>query len=176
MLNLNAYEPNSDLQVQFEEFARDFQNGEKFYAEYYRPALENFSLYIADLELKKMVGILCSPDTIPVLTRWYTDSSGAIVGTGRLRLSINDYVCRTFGHVGFDVRPSFRTRGYASQILLSLITLARDNNIPRILVICDTTNVLSQKTILRCGGVFEDQIISEFTKNPAYRYWIETEL
>ena len=52
--------------------------------------------------------------------------------------------------------------------------VARDLGIARALVTCDVGNVGSEKTILSCGGVFEDEVDMPDGAGTRARYWIDS--
>lgn len=98
-----------------------------------------------------------------------------IVGRISIRYALNDYLLQYGGHVGYAVRPQFRRRGYAKQMLqMALVRLAQAG-IYKVLVTCDETNVASYKTIEACGGVLENIVeMPDSHLERKRRYWIKT--
>jgi predicted acetyltransferase len=78
-----------------------------------------------------------------------------VVGRLTFRLSLEVSLLRSRGHIGFVVLPEYRLRGYATEMLQRSLPIAKQAGLKRIVVTCDEGNIGSQKTIERCGGIFE---------------------
>jgi predicted acetyltransferase len=97
-----------------------------------------------------------------------------IVGRTAIRHSLNAYLERNGGHIGYVVVPEFRRRGYATAILHQSIQIARDRlGIQRVLVTCNDDNVGSIRTIEKNGGVLENIVDGPDVDRPKRRYWID---
>lgn len=98
-----------------------------------------------------------------------------IVGRASIRHSLDAYLERLGGHIGYAVVPEFRRRGYATEILRQSLGIAREkcSGIRRVLVTCDEDNVGSIRTIEKNGGVLESTITGPDLDKPKRRYWIE---
>jgi predicted acetyltransferase len=95
-----------------------------------------------------------------------------LVGRTSIRLALNDFLRERGGHIGYAVRPGFRRRGYATEILRQSLVIIRSHGVERVLVTCAESNVGSATVIERCGGVFESHHRAEdgaLTR----RYWFE---
>ncbi len=98
-----------------------------------------------------------------------------IVGRTSIRHSLNDFLERVGGHIGYVVVPEFRRRGHATEILRLTLRLARERlGIRRALVTCDDDNLGSIRTIERNGGVLENVVRGPDLEKPKRRYWIDT--
>jgi predicted acetyltransferase len=89
--------------------------------------------------------------------------------------SLNPYLERFGGHIGYVVVPEYRRQGYATEILRQLLQIACQKlGLKRVLVTCDDDNVGSIKTIEKNGGVFESLVTGPDSDTPKRRYWIAT--
>lgn len=94
-----------------------------------------------------------------------------LVGRLHIRHELTPGLLLMGGHIGYGVRPGFRRRGYAAEMLRQALTLLRDEGVDRALVTCDDDNVGSIRTIERNGGVLENIVASD--GEVKRRYWIE---
>ena len=97
-----------------------------------------------------------------------------IVGRVSLRHSLNDFLARIGGHIGYGVIPSQRKRGYATEMLRQALPFAASLGITKALIICHEHNVASRKIIEACGGTFESVIDCPESGIPHRRYWLPT--
>jgi predicted acetyltransferase len=97
-----------------------------------------------------------------------------IVGRVSIRHSLNPYLERFGGHIGYVVVPEYRRQGYATAILGQSLQIARELGLTRVLVTCDDDNVGSIKTIEKNGGVFESVVSDPDGDTTKRRYWINT--
>ena len=72
------------------------------------------------------------------------------------------------GHIGYDVRPSARRRGHATEMLRQALAIAHGMGIDPALITCDVDNVGSRTVIERNGGVLEDERAGKL------RFWVPT--
>jgi predicted acetyltransferase len=96
---------------------------------------------------------------------------GALVGRISLRHRLTDFLENFGGHIGYAVRPAYRRRGIATEILRQGVIIARAEGIEQILVTCDQSNRASASIIARAGGVLEDVRVDP-EGIPRERYWI----
>ena len=82
---------------------------------------------------------------------------------------------REGGHIGYAVRPAFRRRGIATDMLRQAVIVARAHGVDRVLVNCNDDNIGSATVIERCGGRREPAPPwpRPATGRPKRRYWID---
>ena len=100
--------------------------------------------------------------------------SDRLVGGSRLRRRLSPVLHLDGGHIGYEVRPSARRRGYATEILRQTLGKARREGIPKALLTVATTNHPCLRVIEKNGGVFERETLSPRTGETMRRYWIDT--
>jgi predicted acetyltransferase len=99
------------------------------------------------------------------------DVDGVVVGRASLRFELNEFLRTLGGHIGYAVRPQFRRRGYATEILRQSVGLLEARGISPVLVTCDDDNLASAKVIEANGGVLES-VVPGVADMPKRRYWI----
>ncbi len=112
------------------------------------------------------------PDGLVLSDFLLAEVDGEIVGRVSIRYTLNEALAEKGGHVGYGVRPAFRRRGFASEILRQSVTRILAAGTERILVVCDDDNVGSATVIERCGGVLESVVTPADGTVPFRRYWI----
>ena len=96
-----------------------------------------------------------------------------IVGGLGIRHTLNDFLFKIGGHIGYGVLPRFRKMGYAKTILALALPIAKEFGLSKVLLTCDDGNIGSIKTIEANGGVLESITPGENGEPKKRRYWIE---
>ena len=137
----------------------------------YQPALEDFPAYLRSL-LDGARGIGLLPGRVPFSTFWLT-SGRHLIGRSSIRHRLTPDLEDEGGHIGYDIRPSERLKGYGKLILRLTLAEARKLGLSRALLTCDTDNVASAKVIEANGGRLQAQAVSKRSGKQISRYWIE---
>lgn len=104
---------------------------------------------------------------------WIVDQAGTFVGFLALRHTLNGYLRRLGGHIGYSVRPSRRREGHASRALALGLDRARRRGLDAVMLTCDDDNLASARTIEGNDGVLQDVLVSHpDNPRPYRRYWI----
>lgn len=167
---LTLVEPDGRWKAEVLEMARECSaHGEPRY----EPALADFDAYLRELaSYARGVGL---PDGhVPQTTYWGL-VGGEIVGSIRLRHRLTPDLEVEGGHIGYDVRPSRRGRGYATQMLALVLDRAREMDLARVLITCDADNIASARVIQKNGGRPAGQTRSPESGLDVLRFWIELE-
>ena len=98
-----------------------------------------------------------------------------VVGMIDFRHPLSDFLKNFGGNIGYSVRPSERRKGYASEMLGLVLPFCRAFGESKVLVTCDKGNVASQRTIIKNGGVMENEIVDTVGLSKSgiiQRFWI----
>lgn len=113
------------------------------------------------------------PALVPQSTYWGVLNGETVVGRIVLRHQLTDSLREFGGHVGYEVRPSFRRRGVAKEMLKKLLETPKAKEMARILLTCAPNNEASNRTILANGGVLERTAYVAAWKRDTNYYWID---
>ena len=144
-------------------------------AEFYAPARESFPSYVQSLSDEEL-GLNLREGWVPCTHRWIVLPSGEVVGVTRLRHNIDTpFLASNGGHIGYDVAPSYRGRGYGHVALRAALAEAARLGIPRVLLYTAADNAASRAVIERQGGELEAVAFSEFWKEQLCTYWVKVQ-
>ena len=121
------------------------------------------------------VGADLPPGRVLWSTFWLVKDRRRILGCSRLRHRLNAHLEQEGGHIGYDIRPSERGKGYATYLLRLTLEEARRIGMKRILITADTENVASWRVIERNDGVIESETVSSKTGKRVRKYWISVD-
>jgi predicted acetyltransferase len=142
-----------------------------YFLHFYKEGIP-FSRYLEVLAEQER-GLNLAPNHVPS-TFLFAFLGTRIVGRVSIRHSLNEFLERVGGHIGYAVVPEFRRRGYATEILRLSVQIAREKfGLGRILVTRDDDNSGSIRTIEKNGGILENIISGPDLDKPKRRYWIE---
>lgn len=114
------------------------------------------------------------PGRVPNTTYWLMRPDAALVlGVSNLRHWLTPALEKEGGHIGYMITPTQRRKGYGTQQLALCLEKACKLGLERVLVTCDTDNIASARIIQKNGGIFESEVISDYSTKPVSRYWIE---
>lgn len=132
----------------------------------------NFSAYVQRVKnLSKGIGLV--KGYVPEMVYWLVNGE-KFIGRVSIRHRLTKHLRLIGGHIGYEIRPTERKKGYGKKILELTLPKARKLGIAKALVTCDATNIASQKIIEHCGGVFEDAKPQGKGKPEKLRFWIGT--
>ncbi|MHB8934154.1 MAG: GNAT family N-acetyltransferase, partial [Bellilinea sp.] len=91
----------------------------------------------------------------------------------RLRHRLTPLLEEEGGHIGYDIRPSERGKGYATLLLALTLEKARESGMAGVLVTCDEDNIASARVIEKNKGQLLNTVVSQTSGKQVRRYWID---
>ncbi len=95
-----------------------------------------------------------------------------LLGAVNIRHYLNEALLKEGGHIGDGIRPSERRKGYATRMIALALDECRKLGIERVLMTCEKSNIGSAKSIIRNGGVLENEFVNS-DGEVEQRYWID---
>lgn len=171
-MNITLVKLTSEYRPQLEDMMTEWLAAEQNFSPYAirRNDYRDFEYYLEHLEIKEE-----RDGRVPDSTFFCLDLDRNIfVGAVNIRHYLNEALLFSGGHIGDGIRPSERRKGYATAMIRLALEECRKLGIPRVLMTCDKDNVASARTIIKNGGILENEIINE-EGVPEQRYWIDLE-
>lgn len=95
------------------------------------------------------------------------------IGILNIRYEINNELANIYGHIGYDVLPTKRNKGYATEMLNIAKKICKEKGLNEIIVGCFQKNIASAKVIKKCGGKLFD-VNDHYEKGTLSEYYIIT--
>ena len=166
--DMELIELTADFALEFRRLASEYQSqGDERYA----AGIEDFSGYLGRLK-ESSLGINVPPHRVPATTFWLANGK-RLIGRSSLRHWLTTELAHEGGHIGYDIRPSERRKGYGTLILELTLVKARALGLSQTLLTCDADNVASARIIEKNGGELQRQTISQRTGKIISQYWIK---
>jgi predicted acetyltransferase len=149
---LELVRPSLDLRDAFLEMYRDYEEGD---SKFYDSLAADFEAELEQLERAHRGEVRSG------LVAWTSfflrREDGLLLGGCRLRHALSDSLWQDGGHIGYDIRPSRRNRGYATRMLALALDKARERGLEWVLLTISPYNKASirvaEKNGARCIGV-----------------------
>jgi predicted acetyltransferase len=160
-------EPCAELRADFLAMAREFQQeGDPRFNEVLNASRESFEQFVRRLQAMADASKLSS-DQVPTTSFWLIRDGQRVLGTARVRHRPSRY-----GHIGYDIRPSERRKGYGTTILRLVLPKARRIGLKKVQLLCRADNIGSRRIIEKNGGVLES-IEPADDGGQICRFWID---
>jgi len=95
-----------------------------------------------------------------------------LLGAVNIRHYLNDYLLKYAGHIGDGIRPSERRKGYGTLMIRLALIECKKLGINNVLMVCDKSNIASRKSIIKNGGILENEFLGDNGKIQQ-RFWIK---
>jgi len=171
-MTARAVIPSVEYEQAFLVMLDDFSRNDTHDIACYAPARQDFAAYVRSV-LDEEQGRNLPEGRVPCTHRWLLTDAGQIAGAARLRHRIDTpFLTESGGHIGYDVAPSLRGRGYGHLALRTTLLEAGNLGIGRVLLYTAVDNAPSRAVIEHAGGVLERIAYSEFWNEELCAYWI----
>lgn len=168
-MKIELLRPTIEMEEMHYDFIKEWEDAEENIVPYAARLLDMD--YKTWLENTYKFEETCPEDFVPAHTFFLVQDNKKILGAINIRHYLNDYLLNFGGHIGYGIRPSERKKGYASLMLSLALPKAKELGIHRALITCDKNNLGSARTIIKNGGVLENEVEEE--DKITQRYWIE---
>lgn len=167
MMDLFLVKPDIKYKNSFQKYVSAYKESwEEFYFKKYKEALEDFHVYLKNLD-NYSKGIALPKDEVTTSTFWLIDDN-EVVGVTRVRHE--EVKCD--GHIGYDIAPIYRKKGYGTQILELALIEAEKIGIKDVIVTCSVENIASRKIIEKNKGKLLGTVFDEEENENLYKYLI----
>jgi len=169
---LRLVEPSLELKEQFLAFVRDsLQEGTGSWG--FEQAIDDLPAYVQKFADYRQ-GRNLPPGWVPDSTCWLIDNNQTIIlGHVGIRHRLTEKLMQRGGHIGYYIRPTQRHRGYGTLICRLALEKAREIGLQRVLITSAVDNVASNRIIQKNGGVLENEVWDEESRETVCRYWID---
>jgi predicted acetyltransferase len=171
ILSFKLQRPNIKMEEQYYDFINEWNdNGEEITPYSVRPLELDYKGWLENTyKFEDRDG--CPSHFVPAHTYFLVSEEERIIGAINIRHCLNDYLFKVGGHIGYGIRPLERKKGYANLMLSLALPIAKELGISKALITCDKKNIGSAKTIMKNGGVLENEVTEE--GEITQRYWID---
>lgn len=111
---------------------------------------------------------------VPQTTYWVVRNDSELIGSVCIRHRLNKVLEHEGGHIGMDIRPSERGKGYGEKTLLLALEKAALLGLEEVLITCDADDQPSINIIEKNGGVLKDELASRRSGKLIRHYWTPT--
>jgi predicted acetyltransferase len=166
-------EPSQQWESAYLAFLREFADAGEEIAESWRLAEDDFARFLAQRR-DWARGLNLPEGYVPESICWLVSDEGEILGQISVRHRLTPALEDFGGHVGYQIRPSQRGKGYGTTMLALALDEARRLGLGRVLITCDPDNVASARVIEKNGGVLASRSVAHNGRLTS-RYWIDLE-
>lgn len=145
---MKLVKPNVEYHDGIINYAKDFlASGNTYYYDKYKAAITDFDAYLTSL-------VNISYDHNEGYQTYWLVNDDVILGVVRIRYYNDPEV----GHIGYDISPLHRKKGYGTLILQLALEKAKTLGHTEIFLTCNLDNNASKRVIINNGGVYVGRI------------------
>lgn len=114
----------------------------------------------------------CPADRVPAtMFLSFRKSDNKLLGMVQVRKELNEYLANYGGHIGDVIRPTERNKGYATMQIGLALEFCKSIGIKEVFISAKSTNIPSQRTIIKNGGVLQNVVnYEDYQLNRYYIY------
>lgn len=148
------------------DFNNYYPNENKSPASIFKNDYHDFDNYIKNLDIVKEYD-----GKVPSSTFFlYDEENKIMLGAINIRHYLNDFLLQYGGHIGDGIRPSKRNKGLGTKLVCLGLEKCHELKIEKVLMVCQKENIASMKTIVKNGGILENEVIHD--DKIMKRFWI----
>lgn len=111
-------------------------------------------------------------DRVPASV-YFLMSGDRIIGCISIRHNLNNDMLRKYGgHIGYNIRPSERGKGYGTKMLYLALFKCEELGLTDVMVTCKKDNIGSMKVIENNGGKLHEEVFIPEEDEIFNIYWI----
>jgi len=126
-----------------------------------------FARYIAALRAEEHLKASDHSGRVAQTNLWWVEDE-QFIGRIALRHTLNAGLRAVGGHIGYEIRPTWRHQGHATAMLAATLPLAFSLGIDPALITCDVANIISRRVIEANGGRYAGRDDNEL------HFWVPT--
>lgn len=161
--------PTENLKEQALDFRKEFFNNDEMIingSELFDKT-DNYSDWLKSVTANASIETV-NPNWVVTDTFFAVDDDNRIVGIIDLRHTLNNFL-KDLGNCGYSVRPTERRKGYATEMLHQLLSVASGIGMSELHLSVERDNEPSIRTIIRNGGIYERSFEFEGEQADVYR-------
>lgn len=167
-MKINLIHPSIDFKESFLEALQESHKEGTFLFWDYDLINNDFDKFISSLLEKE---IICPISKVPETIFWAIKDN-KYVGRISIRHELTSALREKGGHIGYDIRPTYRKLGIGTKLLDLGLLEAQKLGLTRVLLTADDNNYGSHKIIESNSGILEKKKILPESDIPYRYYWI----
>ena len=134
-------------------------------------AQSDFSKFIQELD-EEAAGIGL-PEGIPPQQSYFFLLDEKVIGELRYRPKVQQPYETMNGHIGYNLHPAHRGKGYGTIALKMLLEIAKADGLAGVQIPIEGDNPASKRIVVKNGGFLEKTVVDEASGGATYCYWVD---